>query len=185
MSKGTIVIKRFGRLQRNEIWDPPPGYDIGGIDYLANTVLALDEKSYEGSPAVQKDIREMKSYAYFYRARSRGRKIDAENPSREQLEGVKDDLRKAVALGYTNHLEILGSKKELHLIFDHADFKELIRDLAEKAFKRIRDGYAKQVTDGFALFARAGEKSWMPDLKTAGGDAFWHAESPALSLIHI
>ncbi|MBL04389.1 MAG: hypothetical protein CMJ99_01975, partial [Planctomycetes bacterium] len=99
LSKGTIVIKRFGRLQRNEIWDPPPGYDIGGIDYLANTVLALDEKSYEGSPAVQKDIREMKSYAYFYRARSRGRKIDAENPSREELEGVKDDLRKAVALG--------------------------------------------------------------------------------------
>ena len=187
LSKATIVIKRFGRLQRNEIWDPPAGYDIGGIDYLANAVLALDEKSYEGSPAVQESIREMKSYAYFYRARSRGRKIDAENPSKEELEGVKADLGKAVELGYTNHLEILGSKKELHLIFDHADFKELIRDLAEKAFKRIRDGYAKQVTDGFALFARAGEKSWKPDLKTTGGDAFWPAESPAivvLSRIH-
>ena len=193
LSKATIVIKRFGRLQRNELWDPPPGESLGGIDYLATEVLKLDENSFTDSPAIQKDIREMKAYAYFYRARSRGRKVDKENPSSEQLAEVKDDLGKAVEFGYTNHQEILGSKKELHFFFDEdgeiddPDFEELIKSLEEKAYKRIREGYPKQVSAGFALFAKAEKKTWRPELKSPGGELFWPAGSPSivvLSRIH-
>ncbi len=187
LGKATIVIKRFGRLQRNEIWDPPAGYSIGGIDYLATAVLKLDEKSFEGSEATQKDIRDMQSYAYFYRARSRGRKVDAKNPVEQELNEILADLKKAVELGYTNHLEILGSKKELHHIFDKAEFKELIKSLKEKAFTRIREGYTRQVARGFALYAKAEKKTWRPDLKTPDGEAFWPDGSPAivvLSRIH-
>ena len=192
-SKATIVIKRFGRLQRNELWDPPPGESLGGIDYLAAEVLKLDENSFEGSPSIQKDIREMKGYAYFYRARSRGRKVDKENPSSEQLAEVKVDLGKAVEFGYTNHQDFLGSKKELHFFFDKdgeiedPDFEALIKDLEEKAYKRIREGYPKQVSGGFALFAGAEKKIWRPELKSSGGEPFWPAESPSivvLSRIH-
>ena len=193
LSKATIVIKRFGRLQRNELWDPPPGESLGGIDYLAAEVLKLDENSFEDSPAIQKDIREMKGYAYFYRARSRGRKVDKENPSSEQLDEVKADLGKAVEFGYTNHQEILGSKKELHFFFDEDgeieddEFEALIKSLEEKAYKRIREGYPKQVSEGFALFAKAEKKTWRPELKSSGGEPFWPAESPSivvLSRIH-
>jgi len=187
LGKATIVIKRFGRLQRNEVWDPPAGYSIGGIDYLATEVLKLDEKSFEGSEATQKDLRDMQSYAYFYKARSRGRKVDAKNPAEEELNEIMANLKKAVELGYTNHLEILGSKKELHHIFDKAEFKELIKDLKEKAFTRIREGYTRQVAKGFALYAKAAKKTWKPDLKTPSGEAFWPDGSPAivvLSRIH-
>jgi len=187
LGKATIVIKRFGRLQRNEVWDPPAGYSIGGIDYLATEVLKLDEKSFAGSEATQKALRDMKSYAYFYKARSRGRKVDAKNPAEEDLNEIMADLKRAVELGYTNHLEILGSKKELHHIFDKAEFKELIKSLKEKAFTRIREGYTRQVAKGFALYAKAEKKTWKPELKTPSGGAFWPDGSPAivvLSRIH-
>ena len=169
------------------MWDPPAGYSIGGIDYLATEVLKLDEKSFEGSEATQKDLRDMQSYAYFYKARSRGRKVDAKNPAEEELNEIMANLKRAVELGYTNHLEILGSKKELHHIFDKAEFKELIKDLKEKAFTRIREGYTRQVAKGFALYAKAAKKTWKPDLKTPSGEAFWPDGSPAivvLSRIH-
>ena len=46
INTATAVIKRFGRLQRNDVWDPPEGYSIGGIDYLSEQVLALDENKF-------------------------------------------------------------------------------------------------------------------------------------------
>lgn len=182
----TIVIKRFGRLQRNDKWDPPPGYSIGGIDYLSKQVLALKEAEFT-SPVTRNDIRGMKAYALFYKARSLGNKANSKDPTEEDLSNIMADLKTAVQLGYSNHREILGAEKELHHVFDIPEFKDMIDQLEKDYEKRIRVSFPKKVADGFAFFGKAEKKSWKPELKTGTGDNFWPEGAPSivvLSRIH-
>ena len=186
INTATAVIKRFGRLQRNDVWDPPAGYSIGGIDYLSEQVLALDENKFS-SPSTKKEIGVLKSYALFYSARSLGNKANAAEPTDEDIKNIMAAVKKAVESGYANHREILLAEKELHHVFKLPEFEALIKELSEASDKRIREEFPKKVAGGFALFAKAEKASWQPDLKTSSGDAFWTEGAPGivvLSRIH-
>ena len=195
-SQSTKVVGRFGRLQRNELWGPLPGYSIGGIDYLADEVLALDLETFEGDEKTRKDVLTMQRYAYFYKARSRGKKVgdtngngirDIGDATEEEIKQIKDDLKKAVELGYTNPDEIRNAEKELFYILEDAEIVELLKDLDDKAEKRRLAGYSTEITKGFSIFTKAEKKNWRPALKTTAGEAFWPEGSPSivvLSRIH-
>ena len=186
-TQATKVVGRFGRLQRNELWGPLPGYSFGGIDYLADEVLALDLETFEGDEKTRKDVLTMQRYAYFYKARSRGRKIGARKATAEELKQIKDDLKKAVDLGYTNPDEIRNSEKELYQILEDAEIVKLLKKLDDDAEKRKLASYSREITKGFSIFAKAEKKNWKPDLKTTAGETFWPEGSPAivvLSRIH-
>lgn len=179
----TDVIKRFGRLQRNDIWDPPAGYSIGGIDYLGKQVLLLDEDKFD-SDETKNNIRKLKSYAYFYKARSLGNQANSRNPTDEDLGKIIEDLKKAVDLGYSNHREILGAEKELHHVFKQPKFVAMIDQLAKDANKRIRENFPKKIDAGFTLYAKAEKKAWKPDIKTRGsGEAFWPAGAASIVVL--
>lgn len=182
-NQATKVVGRFGRLQRNELWGPLPGYSFGGIDYLADEVLALNLDTFEGTEKIRKEVLTMQRYAYFYKARSRGRKVGGRKATEEELKAIKDDLKKAVELGYTNPDEIRNAKKELYQILEDAEVVELLKNLDDKAEKQKLAGYSKETTKGFTIFSKAEKKNWKPGLKTNAGETFWPEGSPSIVIL--
>ena len=184
LSKRTIVEKRFGRLQRNDIWDDRTG---GDIQHLVTHILAemdYTRSPWKAHPTLVNDLKSLHAYAHFYNARLMGRSLFY-NPPAEETEREKTrrailaEIKMARELGYTNHKEIEGAKELFPVQLD-PEFKKIIRELAEQAEVGLQQGYRKRVDAALALFATGDVAgAWKPALLTIDKDPrpFWPQEA--------
>jgi hypothetical protein len=179
----TRVIQQLGRLGRNDLWDSRPGSDIRFLCEYILTELDPSKPQFKDHPATVKDFQEMRAYASFYKARLLGRDLFFNPPADETARTAKKAeilalVQQARALGYTNHEEIAGAR-ELFVLEDDPQFRQLVGELAEAAEKRIRSGYARRTDELFARFARGEPGSWRPALRTVGDPPVEFFPSPA------
>ena len=182
LSKKTIVTKRYGRLQRNEIWD---GRKSGDIEHLVNYTLEYlkpDDPKFKNHPQLVKDFNEMRGYALFYKARLDGRNLFFNPPADdaatlEKKNQMLKDLQEAASLGFRNPKEFDGSRELFLLQQDTGEpgkaYKALVAELAEEAEKKLRDGDKKRQDKLFARLAKGTKDHWKPALETVDGKPFW------------
>ncbi len=183
LSSKTVVIKRFGRLQRNELWE--------NIELLYTQVLGLDDRfpQFKNDAKVQKDFRDMEAYAYFYRARHTGLKVLLDQnlspaESAERMADALKDLQEAVKLGYRNPDEI-KTAKELFRLWEDAEYKKLVADLSAEAQAKLEENYRNRVDEGIARLAKAERQSWAKgaDLRCLDDSPFWSTDKPMVVVI--
>jgi hypothetical protein len=171
LSKRTIVEKRFGRLQRNEIWDDREG---GDIQHLVTHIL--EKMDYAQSPwkehaTLVADLKSLHAYAHFYNARLMGRNLFFYPPTdeakrQEGRDAILAEIEEAVKLGYTNHKELEGATELFPVQLD-SRFTQLIKTLGEKAEQEMQKGYRQRVDQNFARYAKSDAAgAWKPALFT-------------------
>jgi len=180
LSKRTIVEKRFGRLQRNEIWDDRPGGDIQHLVTYILEHMDYTRSPWKEQPSLVPDLRSMHAYAHFYKARLVGRALFFNPPSdesagEEKRREILAEIQEAVKLGYTNHKELEGAR-ELFPVQRDPSFTQLVAELGKKAEQGLQEGYRKHVDEAFARYAK-GESAgtWKPTLATIDPtpEPFW------------
>jgi hypothetical protein len=150
------IIKRLYRLRKSNQWEE------SRLPRLTREVIA------SGRP-------KLLPYGHFYQALIHGK----DGEKQLALESVK----KAIALGYANYVEIAGAE-ELASLLEMEEFKALIEPLAAAFQKRVREAFEKRVDESFASSAKAEGSRWAPDLKSRpNGGAFWEGERPSIAVV--
>ena len=150
------IIKRLYRLRKSNQWEE------NRLPRLTRLVIE------SGRP-------KLLPYGHFYQALIHGKDGEKELA----LESVK----KAVALGYANYVEIAGAE-ELASLLEMEEFKALIEPLAIAFQKKVHDTFEKTVDTVFAASAEAVGTPWAPGLKSRPeGGPFWHGERPTIAVI--
>ena len=180
LTSETVVLKRFGRLQRNERWD--------NLQLLYEGVFSLPEKypALTKDPKGQGQLRNMLAYAHFYRARHRGREIIYNPPSEAERQARVDevlaDLQKGVELGYRNPDEI-ETAKELYPLWENKTYQELVVQLRQEAVEAMQNSYKQSVDESFARLAELPAASWRPELESVDDAAFWADGEPMVVIV--
>jgi hypothetical protein len=151
----TEVIKRFGRLERNEVWDK--------LEVLANE--AVNKKPSE----------EIQRLGYWFLARAAGRRYrlgefrsEEESKTPDVLRDLAmENLKKAVDLGFRNP-QAIDDAKELLPLRGVAAFDALLEALQKETFEKLVEDYQKGVDRGLEGAKQLPPAPWKPNLKLLG-----------------
>jgi hypothetical protein len=159
----TETRKRFGRFQRNALWD---------------RMERLARKSVEAP------LPEFQRLGHWYLARVRAREAGLA-PGREEREALKkqslEHLLKARDLGFRNPNEIKAAG-ELSLLDDQAEFVQFVRELEAEVERRIQSDFQARLDRTFGSLREAG-LVWRPELSSLEGGPFWKDGLPSLVII--
>jgi len=159
------------------VWDGTPLTEIKVVQRL----LRLN-KSGQWTPerlpklarmAVETDRRLLKQLGHFYLALTAAR----DNSPPQALEHLKS----AVSFGFSNVVAIIDAS-EFSDLRDNPEFKALIEELTKTVEKEARERFTSRTDASFAASKEAAGAPWLPDLKTASGQPFWHGR-PTLVVV--